>query len=370
MSKRIRNFKVRQITTVTNSTKDSNKVLVSFTDGTFTLRNVYHSRKKHMKYMFYNNTYYKLRYNSNGGYNFTEMGEKERKDYGIVDKPNYKIDLSVPKEEPKVVEEPVVDVPKVFKEITYDPNAVHEAYDDIKAMVKADIPVYLYGPAGCGKNYTIKKIAKELGLEFYFVNSIQDYFKLTGFIDGNGRFHETEFYKAFTGGGLFFLDELDASIPDALILLNAAIANRYFSFPTGQVDAHPDFRVIAAGNTAGNGADELYTGRSVIDISSLDRFCSMPFEYDKNVELAIAEGNIELVNFIRELRRIAKENGIRAVFSYRAIEQTTALEKINMDMGKILKFAIFKGMSIDDINTFNVWNDTKYGKGLRAIQRA
>lgn len=69
-----------------------------------------------------------------------------------------------------------------------------------------------------------------MGLDFYFTNAVSQEYKLTGFIDANGKYQETQFYKAFTQGGLFFLDEMDASIPEVLVILNAAIANRYFDF--------------------------------------------------------------------------------------------------------------------------------------------
>ena len=70
------------------------------------------------------------------------------------------------------------------------------------------------------------------------------------------------------------LDEMDASIPEVLVILNAAIANRYFDFPApiGYVEANPNFRVIAAGNTTGHGADFEYVGRNQLDGASLDRF--------------------------------------------------------------------------------------------------
>ena len=73
----------------------------------------------------------------------------------------------------------------------------HEKFGIIMACVESKIPVYLAGPAGSGKNHTLEQIAKELGLEFYFTNSVQQEFKLTGFIDAGGTYHETEFYKAF-----------------------------------------------------------------------------------------------------------------------------------------------------------------------------
>lgn len=338
------------------------KIAVVFDDGTFTLRNTYTYKTKHDGITIFrqNNLIYKV-FETSDGLDFQEVTLEEKTKYNIADKKTL-AQIVEPIEEPEEEEGTV-------KEGKYNPNAKHHQYELIKTLVDSNIPVYLHGPAGSGKNYTIKKIAKELGLNFYFVNSVQDYFKLTGFIDGNGRFHETEFYRAFTQGGLFFLDELDASVPEVLVLLNAAIANRYFSFPNGQVDAHPDFRVIAAGNTVGSGANEMYTGRMVIDISSVDRFAIVEFDYDKDVELAIANGNKDLVDFVRDLRRFATENQLRMVFSYRAIEMVTAMEKTKIKLGTILKIAVFKGMDQDTINMFSPWVDNKYAKAMKELQR-
>ena len=242
---------------------------------------------------------------------------------------------------------------KVPQVKTQTPDAVrHAKYDQIKTCIDNDIPVYLVGEAGTGKNFTLQEIATDLGYEFYFTNSVQQEYKLTGFIDAGGKYHETEFYKAFTQGGLFFLDEIDASIPEVLVLLNAAIANRYFEFPNGRVDAHPNFRVVAAGNTVGSGANDLYTGRLVLDSATLDRFVIIEFDYDRNIELKLAGGNEHLVNFIRGLRRFAKENGVRATFSYRCIITVTKLEKAGMSHKDILAIAVFKGLDKDTVRTF------------------
>lgn len=248
-------------------------------------------------------------------------------------------------------------------EVDFEPakdDSKHAQYYNIMTCIKANIPVYLCGEAGTGKNYTLMEISKEMELEFYFTNSVQQEYKLTGFIDAGGVYHETEFYKAFTKGGLFFLDELDASIPEVLVLLNAAIANKYFEFPNGRVNAHPDFRVVAAGNTVGSGADEMYTGRLSIDQSTLDRFVFIEFDYDRNVELNLAKGNVNLVNFVRELRKSAKQQGIRATFSYRCIISVVALEAAGMDLKTILKIAVFKGMNKDTIRTLKL--DCSEGK--------
>lgn len=251
----------------------------------------------------------------------------------------------------------------------------HEKFDQIKTCIQCDIPVYLVGEAGTGKNFTLEAIAHEMGLEFYFTNSVQQEYKLTGFIDAGGNFHETEFYKAFKNGGLFFLDEIDASIPEVLVLLNAAIANRYFEFPNGRINAHPNFRVVAAGNTVGSGADELYTGRLVLDQATLDRFVVIEFDYDRNVEMSLAHGNECLVNFVRGLRRFAKENGIRATFSYRCIITTTKLMEQGMGLKTILQIAIFKGLDKDTIKTFRTdlnkdGNSGKFFYALKELQGA
>lgn len=255
--------------------------------------------------------------------------------------------------------------------IEYKPDGEvkHEKYDMIKLCIESKIPVYLAGPAGSGKNHTLEQVAKELGLEFYFTNSVQQEFKLTGFIDAGGTFHETEFYKAFKDGGLFFLDEMDASIPEVLVLLNAAIANGYFEFPNGKITAHKDFRVVAAGNTVGSGADEVYTGRMVLDQATLDRFAIIEFDYDLKIETHLAKGDMELVKFIRNLRKVAQETGIRATFSYRCISMVVKLNG-KMDLEQIILIAVVKGLDKDTINTLKVYGTDKYSMALKKIQAA
>lgn len=270
-------------------------------------------------------------------------------------------------EEPTVIQvENIIETPDVV-----EGEVKHEQYETIKTCLEENIPIYLAGPAGSGKNFTVEQIANELGWNFYFSNSIQQEFKLTGFIDAGGNYHETEFSKACNDEKdcIFFLDEIDASIPEVLVLLNAAIANGYFEFPTGRVNLeHVHF--VAAGNTVGSGADELYTGRLVLDQATLDRFAIIEFDYSMNIEMSITNNNRELVNYIRDLRKQAKEFGIRATFSYRCLTMVTKLEKTNMSLDVILKIAVFKGLDKDTINTFNATSIGKYYEGLRKIQRA
>lgn len=268
------------------------------------------------------------------------------------------------------MEQKEVEAPKIeWKQP--DGEIHHEQYETIKMCLESNIPVYLAGPAGSGKNHTVEQICRELGWDFYFSNSVQQEYKLTGFIDAGGKYHNTEFFKACTSDNdcVFFLDEMDASIPEVLVLLNAAIANGYFEFPCGRVELeHVHF--VAAGNTVGSGADEVYTGRMVLDQATLDRFAIIEFNYSIRIEMALSKGNSDLVSFIRQLREEATKSGIRATFSYRCIGMVTKLEKSGMDINMIIKIAVVKGLDKDTINTLQPVGNTKYHQALREVQRA
>ena len=224
----------------------------------------------------------------------------------------------------------------------------HERFDTVLNLVSADIPVFLTGAAGTGKNVICKQVAEALGLEFYFSNAVTQEYKITGFIDANGHYNGTQFYDAFTKGGVFMLDEMDASVPEVLVMLNAAIANRYFDFPIGRVEAHEDFRLIAAGNTFGTGADIEYTGRYQLDAASLDRFALVTIDYSPAIETAIAQGDTDLVDYIHAFRSAVEKAGIKHLATYRCIDR---IKKLNgmMPLSDILQIALYKGMGKDDL---------------------
>lgn len=243
---------------------------------------------------------------------------------------------------------------------------LHEKFDTVLKFVANDEPVFLTGPAGSGKNYICKQVAEALGLKFYFTNAVTQEYKLTGFTDANGNYQPTQFYKAFTEGGVFMLDEMDASIPEVLVILNAAIANRYFDFPApiGYVEAHPDFRIIAAGNTTGHGADYEYVGRNQLDAASLDRFAIVHIDYSVQIENGVA-GDIEVADFCRAFRKAANKTGIQVIVSYRAIGRLAKMIQL-LDLTEALQTCLVKGLEKDDLNIIcNELPDSKYKDALR-----
>ena len=225
----------------------------------------------------------------------------------------------------------------------------HERFNDIAELIKRKQAVYLHGPAGTGKSELSKQIAEELGLDFYPASTLTQEFKLSGFIDGNGTFHDTNFYKAVMFGGLFFLDEMDSSASDVLVGINGALANGYFDFPTGTVTAHKDFRVIAAGNTIGRGGNLDYTGRNALDISTLDRFWAVPLDYSPAIDKAVAKGDMELVEFAQALRQASKETDITILMSYRSISRIADFQDL-FSLVQIMEMAVIKGMNPEDVD--------------------
>jgi hypothetical protein len=164
---------------------------------------------------------------------------------------------------------------------------MHYKFPLLMAALAARVNIMLVGPAGSGKTTAASKAAESLGLPFYGTGAISNEFKLTGFIDAQGRIVSTAFRKAFEHGGVFLFDEMDASLPAALLAFNAALANDWMDFPDGCIKRHPDFVVVAGANTFGSGADRQYVGRNQLDAASLDRYAVIDWGYDEALEAAL-----------------------------------------------------------------------------------
>lgn len=193
----------------------------------------------------------------------------------------------------------------------------HFQFPTLLKILATKLNVYLVGPAGSGKTHASIQVAKALNVPFHFTGAVASEFKLTGFMDAQGRIVSTEFRKAYENGGLFLFDEIDASYPQAVLAFNAALANDYMDFPDKRVSRHKDFYCIAAANTYGQGADRQYIGRNQLDAASLDRFVFIDWSYDENLERDLA-GNENWSNYVQKVRRFIVANKIRHVVSPRA----------------------------------------------------
>ena len=243
-------------------------------------------------------------------------------------------------------------------------------FEEMLTYLSEGVPVYMWGAAGCGKSHTARQLADALGLPFYESMQVMFAHDVKGYGDAGGNYQATPFFKAFTEGGVFFLDEVDASAPEALVVLNTAIANRRFDFPiVGNVTAHPNFRVVAAGNTAMTGADLEYVARSVQDAATENRFSFFEMHYDRRVELPVCAGGDEvLMNFITDLRQAIRSANIIKCVSYRQTKLLADPDLLKFGRVKALRRNVFKGMEADEIriiygyltDTENIWAQAMY----------
>lgn len=248
----------------------------------------------------------------------------------------------------------------------------HEKFEQILTQVQLDEPIMLIGPAGSGKNVAIQQVADALGKHMYYTNNASNEFKLTGFIDAGGNYRDTEFYKAFKNGGIFFLDEIDNSDPSALIVINSALANGYMAFPHETIDRHSDFRIIAAANTWGKGADLQYVGRNALDGATLDRFDNIFFDYDTNLEKALYP-NDEVLQFMWAFRNAVYKSKIPHIVSTRGIGKVYKKEINGIPVNDTLTSNVIKNLGQDDVNTIignmqNISSDNKYYDGIMRLR--
>lgn len=155
----------------------------------------------------------------------------------------------------------------------------------------------LIGPAGSGKSYGAKLIAKALGLPYtpISLSGGTDEGILIGWllpVGEHGRFEyvASPFVYAYEHGGVALLDELDAADPNVLLVVNEALSNGHFPVPLRReapiATRHPDFVCLAAANTHGHGADRVYVGRNQLDGATLSRFRmgQINVDYDEAME--------------------------------------------------------------------------------------
>lgn len=253
-------------------------------------------------------------------------------------------------------------------------GVVHEKFEVACQLVHDGFPVYFYGASGSGKNVLAEQVAKGLGLDYYYQSCVKDDFVLTGNPTASGGYCESEFYKAFSKGGLFVLDEADSIPQDVSLTLNQAIANGEFTFPViGTVKAHKNFRIIACGNTSMGGASIEYNGRYAQDGAFKNRFAFVRVDYDSRIEEAIADHDAEILDFIRGLRKAAEDRHITLICGYRQIKGLATYRKI-MKPEDIIDMFVTQGMRVDELRILNEGlqdiADNQYAKAFKKMAKA
>lgn len=174
-------------------------------------------------------------------------------------------------------------VSKRGKEPKQIDGVVPEQFPRLLQLAQGRKNILMVGPAGCGKTHVAAMVADALDLDYsgQSMSAGVSESVMTGWLIPIGKsgqfvYVSSEFVRIYENGGLFLFDEMDAADPNMLTFLNQALANDGFTVAQRHekpfVKKHKDFVAIAAANTFGQGADQMYHGRNALDEATLDRF--------------------------------------------------------------------------------------------------
>jgi midasin (ATPase involved in ribosome maturation) len=212
------------------------------------------------------------------------------------------------------------------------------------------IPVWLYGPPGSSKSSMSTNLAQALGVEHYLVSlgPTHTESKIVGYKNlATGQFVPGSLNEPYEKGGFAFLDEIDAADPGVLVGINGLLSGSEYRFPNGEiVQRHPDFYIVAAGNTIGQGAAGGFT-RNKLDAAFLDRFVKIEIGYDEGLERVITN-NHPWTCYVQKVRRLLKELNSRNVYvTMRHCLNGVSMLQAGLPSKHVTESVLFSGMSVD-----------------------
>ena len=151
------------------------------------------------------------------------------------------------------------------------------------------------GPTGCGKSSVIEQFSARMGLELYRVacHGKMEFGELTGNTviqpDGSTSFIHGPLPRAMKTGAVLLMDEVNFLPPGMLGALNTVLDGGTLLIPeTGElVVPHPDFRVVATGNSVERGDDSAhYAGTQRMNLAFKLRFSMLKADYLSSTEEA------------------------------------------------------------------------------------
>ena len=262
---------------------------------------------------------------------------------------------------------------------TVDVGIAHKRLPDLVRMLACRLPngrrlnVWLHGPAGTGKTYAAKKAAEAMGLAFYFTGAVETAYALMGYTDAHGNLVRTPFRDAWENGGVFLMDEADASHPQALAALNAAIDGSLAAFPDGMVERHEDCVIVAGANTVGRGGGTKYAGRVKQDGAFLSRWAMLEWAHDDALETALLGDCAiahEWVKVVRAMREAAKGERIEgASTTTRATLDGAALLRGGLPFDLTVEATIRKGMDESSWSRLTATTAVEMRDAKKAIEK-
>lgn len=201
---------------------------------------------------------------------------------------------------------------------------MHHVFEEALEVTLIEGQAYFGGPTGSGKTTLAEQIAEAMGLPFGHISCTAGMSEahLLGRMIADGSYIPSRLVELYENGGVFLVDEVDAADPNTTLILNSALANGILSVPNRKgnpvAKRHPEFYMIAAANTWGNGSSE-YNGRNIQDGAFMDRFAmsKVDVDYDIALEKDILNGHADFAKKLWQIRESLKKNRVKKHLSTR-----------------------------------------------------
>lgn len=154
-------------------------------------------------------------------------------------------------------------------------DGFHELFGYVLLLAESRQPIMLIGPFGTGKSFIARQLSEYLQLNYGETpmspgatrGDLLGRHTIAGFI-------ASEFAEIYGSGGVFNFEEIDASDPSMLVVLNNALASdRLYNSANGEMyEKHGDFVPVSTANTYGLGANREFTARERLDAATIDRW--------------------------------------------------------------------------------------------------
>lgn len=232
--------------------------------------------------------------------------------------------------------------------------------------------VWLYGGTGSGKSSLLEQVCAIGNLPVLYQSFHEDIkpdslFGGKELVDGNTVWQDGPITKAYREGLCLLLDEIDGTPPEVLFCLFAVLDRKPLVLADNACEVvmpHPNFRVVATGNTLGRGDDSgSYSGTNVLNRAFLNRFrVWYNVEYPSELiykKIIMKEGVTEPVAAVvarlaMEINSGANSGVLTETFSLRdAREVSKAAEILDGDIHKALKLTILNRVSVVEQGAIN-----------------
>jgi MoxR-like ATPase len=212
----------------------------------------------------------------------------------------------------------------------------HEKFLTLIKMIMEDCNPYLWGNSGEGKTFMINQAFELLGLDYRPINKILKDYDIIGLTLPNGEYTNPLWYQCYKFGYGVFLDEFDRCSNKSKIVINSFTSNRegsFYSFPNQEiVYCHPNFRIVAAGNT------------SKLDEVVIQKFMPLHINEDSHIEKEILKNYPEWFEFVQNFRKA----------SY-VVERSLKLSELTTrDTSKIKQLKDNKSFSDEEIIDYEI----------------